>query len=123
MDLPKIYALVEQMLKAEDVCTRRAFDMANAAFETPLYLAVQKNSVEVVAYLMEAGANPNHQTGSPGQQTPLHCAASNGMTEIVEVISFVPLKDSVFITVFHVFQNFCFSQHFRLFLKLLSIVS
>ncbi|MCP9265958.1 Nuclear factor NF-kappa-B subunit [Dirofilaria immitis] len=84
MDLPKIYALVEQMLKAEDVCTQRAFDMPNAAFETPLYLAVQKNSLEVVAYLIEAGANPNYQTALPGQQTPLHCAASNGMTEIVE---------------------------------------
>lgn len=89
MDLPKIYALVEQMLKAEDACTRQAFDVPNAAFETPLYLAVQKNSPEVVAYLVEAGANPNHQTALPGQQTPLHYAASNGMTKIVEVILFV----------------------------------
>ncbi|VBB31189.1 unnamed protein product [Acanthocheilonema viteae] len=86
MDLPKIYALVEQMLKAEDGCTRRAFDIPNAAFETPLYLAVQMNRPEVVAYLVEAGANPNHQTASPGQQTPLHCAASNGMAEIVDIL-------------------------------------
>ncbi|EFO19094.1 hypothetical protein LOAG_09400 [Loa loa] len=86
MDLPKIYALVEQMLKAEDVCTRQAFDIPNAAFETPLYLAVQKNSLEVVAYLLEVGANPNHQTALPGQQTALHYAASNGMTEIVEIL-------------------------------------
>uniref|UniRef100_A0A8R1XU63 ANK_REP_REGION domain-containing protein n=1 Tax=Onchocerca volvulus TaxID=6282 RepID=A0A8R1XU63_ONCVO len=86
MDLPKIYALVEQMLKAEDVCTRQAFDMPNAAFETPLYLAVQKNSPEVVAYLIEAGANPNHKTALPVQETPLHCAASNGTTEIVEIL-------------------------------------
>uniref|UniRef100_A0A1I8EK63 ANK_REP_REGION domain-containing protein n=1 Tax=Wuchereria bancrofti TaxID=6293 RepID=A0A1I8EK63_WUCBA len=86
MDLPKIYALVEQMLKAEDICTQRAFDLPNATFETPLYLAVQKNNSEVVAYLLEAGANPNHQTASSGQQTSLHYAASNGMIEIVEIL-------------------------------------
>ncbi|EJW81499.1 hypothetical protein WUBG_07593, partial [Wuchereria bancrofti] len=97
MDLPKIYALVEQMLKAEDICTQRAFDLPNATFETPLYLAVQKNNSEVVAYLLEAGANPNHQTASSGQQTSLHYAASNGMIEIVEVISFV--KDYAFIVI------------------------
>lgn len=86
MDLAKIYALVEQMLKAEDTCTRRAFDMPNRAHETPLHLAVRKNSPEIVAYLVEAGANPNHRTVPPGQQTPLHHAASHGMTEVVEVI-------------------------------------
>lgn len=121
MDLPKIYALVEQMLKAEDVCTRQAFDMPNAAFETPLYLAVQKNSPEVVAYLIEAGANPNHKTALPVQETPLHCAASNGTTEIVEVISFVLLKDYAFITICHPLQIFFFSTEFDS--KLLGITS
>ncbi|VDK27879.1 unnamed protein product [Gongylonema pulchrum] len=86
MDLAKIYALVEQMLKADDAYTRRAFDMPNRALETPLHLAVQKNSPEIVAYLIEAGASPNTRTLPPEQQTPLHLAASQGMSEIVEVI-------------------------------------
>ncbi|VDN06775.1 unnamed protein product [Thelazia callipaeda] len=86
MDLAKVYALVEQMLKSEDAQTRLAFDLPNRVLETPLHLAVQKNSAELVAYLVEAGANPNHQTASPSQQTPLHCASLNGFTEIVEIL-------------------------------------
>lgn len=87
MDLAKIYALVEQMLKADDCSPSKTFDLPNRAQETPLYLAVQRKNPEVVAYLLEAGANPNHQTVPPNSQTPLHYAVSQGMTEIVKVCS------------------------------------
>ena len=54
MDLAKIYALVEQMLKMDvspgDV---PPFDLPNGMGQTPFFLAVEKRHNEVVDYLLE----------------------------------------------------------------------
>jgi len=85
-DLAKIYALVEQMLKTEYPPCQKPFDLPNRFHETPLFLATEKRAVEVVAYLLEAGAYPNTQTLRPERDSPLHFAAARGMTEIVQVL-------------------------------------
>lgn len=54
LDLAKIYALVEQMLKMEVKPGETApFDLPNGMGETPLMLAVQKRQKEMVDYLLE----------------------------------------------------------------------
>lgn len=54
LDLAKIYALVEQMLKMDGgEGGIPNFDIPNAMGETPLMVAVQKNQAEVVSYLLE----------------------------------------------------------------------
>uniref|UniRef100_A0A9J2Q0L7 ANK_REP_REGION domain-containing protein n=1 Tax=Ascaris lumbricoides TaxID=6252 RepID=A0A9J2Q0L7_ASCLU len=93
MDLAKIYALVEQMLKTDFPPSQKPFDMPNRFHETPLFLAVEKRRVEVVAYLLEAGAYPNNQTQRPERDAPLHYAAARGMTEIVETLCANPATD------------------------------
>ncbi|KHN86230.1 Nuclear factor NF-kappa-B subunit [Toxocara canis] len=93
MDLAKIYALVEQMLKTDFPPSQKPFDMPNRLHETPLFLAVEKRCVEVVAYLLEAGAYPNNQTQRPERDAPLHYAAARGMTEIVETLCAHPGTD------------------------------
>ncbi|KAK6058718.1 ankyrin repeat protein [Cooperia oncophora] len=88
-DLAKIYSLVEQQLKLECLEERRPFDVPNRYNETPLFLAVQQQLKEVVAYLLEVGADPNVQSILCGDrklrinelngrgQTALHCAIIN----------------------------------------------
>jgi ankyrin repeat protein len=87
MDLAKIYALVEQMIKTVS-CTssRKPFDTPNRHGETPLFLAVEKRQNEIVDYLLEAGAYPNAQTLRPERDAPLHHAAARGMTSIVQTM-------------------------------------
>ncbi|KHJ98658.1 ankyrin repeat protein [Oesophagostomum dentatum] len=84
-DLAKIYSLVEQQLKLENAKELRPFDVPNRYNETPLYLAVQQQLKEVVAYLLEVGADPNVQTVRPEREGALHYAAARGMKDIVEV--------------------------------------
>lgn len=80
MDMAKIYALVEQMLKMEARPGEAlAFDIPNGVGETPLMVAVQKKQCEVVDYLLEAGASPNMQSARLDRDAPLHYAATRGM--------------------------------------------
>ncbi|CAJ0938361.1 unnamed protein product, partial [Mesorhabditis belari] len=85
-DLAKIYALVEQQLKTNYPRDAKPFDLPNRFHETPLFLAVEKRRAEVVAYLLEAGANPNAQTLRPERECAIHYAASRGMNEIVKTL-------------------------------------
>ncbi|VDL70751.1 unnamed protein product [Nippostrongylus brasiliensis] len=85
-DYAKIYSLVEQQLKLENAKDRRPFDVPNRYNETPLFLAVQQQLKEVVAYLLEVGADPNVQTIRPEREGALHYAASRGMKDIVEIL-------------------------------------
>jgi len=86
MDLGKIYALVEQMLKTEYPGHQKPFDMKNRYNETPLFLAVKKGHNEIVDYLLEAGADPNCQNSRSERDGPLHLAAKLGMAEIVKTL-------------------------------------
>ncbi|VDK62344.1 unnamed protein product, partial [Cylicostephanus goldi] len=85
-DLAKIYSLVEQQLKLDNVKDQRPFDVPNRYNETPLFLAVQQQLKEVVAYLLEVGADPNVQTLRPEREGALHYAAARGMKDIVEIL-------------------------------------
>ncbi|KAL6724326.1 hypothetical protein Aduo_019223 [Ancylostoma duodenale] len=85
-DLAKIYSLVEQQLKLDNAKELRPFDVPNRYNETPLFLAVQQQLKEVVAYLLEVGADPNVQTVRPEREGALHYAAARGMTDIVDVL-------------------------------------
>jgi len=85
LDLGKIYALVEQMIKTDYPSHQKPFDMKNRYSETPLFLAVEKRHNEVVDYLLEAGSDPNCQS-SAKRDGPLHLAARLGMAEIVKTI-------------------------------------
>uniref|UniRef100_A0AC35U6F7 ANK_REP_REGION domain-containing protein n=1 Tax=Rhabditophanes sp. KR3021 TaxID=114890 RepID=A0AC35U6F7_9BILA len=85
-DLGKIYALVEQQLKTLPAKKTLPFDITNRHNETPLYLAVKKDCVEVVNYFMEADANPNVQTNRGEQDAPLHYAAGRGLTQIIQTM-------------------------------------
>ncbi|KAI6240934.1 Nuclear factor NF-kappa-B subunit [Aphelenchoides fujianensis] len=86
LDLGKIYALVEQMLKTEYPGHQKPFDMKNRLNATPLFLAVEKRHNEIVNYLLEAGADPNTQNSKAARDAPLHYAASRGLTDIVKTI-------------------------------------
>jgi hypothetical protein len=85
MDLGKIYALVEQMLKTEYQGHEKPFDMKNRSNETPLFLAVEKRNNDIVDYLLEVGADPNCQS-STKYDGPLHLAARLGLPNIVKTI-------------------------------------
>ncbi|CAJ0608748.1 unnamed protein product [Cylicocyclus nassatus] len=85
-DLAKIYSLVEQQLKLDNVKDQRPYDVPNRYNETPLFLAVQQQLKEVVAYLLEVGADPNVQTLRPEREGALHYAAARGMKDIVEIL-------------------------------------
>jgi len=93
MDVAKIYALVEQMLKLELEFNDKPFDMPNAANETPLFLAVEKRNALVVDYLLEAGAFPNMHNSRPERDAPLHYAATRGITDVVKVLCSYPQTD------------------------------
>lgn len=94
LDLAKIYALVEQMLKLEvKPGEMPPFDMPNGVGETPLMVAVQKRQCQVVDYFLEVGASPNVQSTRLERDMPLHYAASRGMTAIVHVICADPRSD------------------------------
>ncbi|KAK6026142.1 ankyrin repeat protein [Ostertagia ostertagi] len=82
-DLAKIYSLVEQQLKLDNVKERRPFDVPNRYNETPLFLAVQQQLKEVVAYLLEVGADPNVQSARPEREGALHYAAARGFNDII----------------------------------------
>ncbi|KAI6235426.1 Nuclear factor NF-kappa-B subunit [Aphelenchoides besseyi] len=86
LDLGKIYALVEQMLKTEYPGHQKPFDMKNRMNATPLFLAVEKRRNEIVDYLLEAGADPNTQNSKSERDAPLHYAASRGLSDIVKTI-------------------------------------
>lgn len=47
---------------------------------------MEKRCEEVVAYLVEAGADPNQRCQRPGGDAPLHLAASRGMAEMVRLL-------------------------------------
>ncbi|KAK5972346.1 ANK repeat-containing protein nipk-1 [Trichostrongylus colubriformis] len=85
-DLAKIYSLVEQQLKLENVKELRSFDVPNRHNETPLFLAVQQQLKEVVAYLLEVGADPNVQSVRLEREGALHYAAARGMLDIVKIL-------------------------------------
>lgn len=85
-DLAKIYSLVEQQLKLSNPTEQRPFDVPNRYNETPMFLAVQQQLKEVVAYLLEAGADPNVQTLSPERESALHYASARGMHDIVKIL-------------------------------------
>ena len=53
--------------------------------QSPLMLACMTGIGEIVAFLLEAGADPNYQLPSC-HVCPLHISASNGYAEIVELL-------------------------------------
>ncbi|XGW22482.1 hypothetical protein V3C99_005033 [Haemonchus contortus] len=85
-DLAKIYSVVEQQLKLDTIKERPSFDVPNRYNETPLFLAVQQDLKEVVAYLLEVGADPNVQSLRTEREGALHYAAARGMHDIVEIL-------------------------------------
>ncbi|KJH48731.1 ankyrin repeat protein [Dictyocaulus viviparus] len=85
-DLAKIYSLVEQQLKIDNAMEQRPFDVPNGNNETPMFLAVQQKLKEVVAYLLEVGADPNVQTLQPEGESALHYASTRGMNDIVKIL-------------------------------------
>uniref|UniRef100_A0A0K0D261 ANK_REP_REGION domain-containing protein n=1 Tax=Angiostrongylus cantonensis TaxID=6313 RepID=A0A0K0D261_ANGCA len=86
-DLAKIYSLVEQQLKLSEAMEQRPFDVPNRYNETPMFLAVQQQLKEVVAYLLEVGADPNVQTLRPEREGAIHYASARGMRDIVKMKS------------------------------------
>jgi ankyrin repeat protein len=58
---------------------------------TPLWLAVQAESRELVHILLDAGANVNNTTVDEGERTPLHLAASQNNTGLADSIYFAEL--------------------------------
>jgi ankyrin repeat protein len=53
---------------------------------TPLYKAAVQGETEIVGMLLEAGADPNRESGGEDEGTPLCAAASWGHTEIVRLL-------------------------------------
>lgn len=86
LDLGKVYALTEQMIKTEYVGHEKPFDVKNRWHETPLFLAVEKRNREIVDYLLEVGADPNAQNSRPERDTPLHYAVARSLHDIVKTI-------------------------------------
>ena len=92
MDLAKVYAFVEQVLKTEykdptnptTIKIPSFFDSPNLKGLTPLFIAVEKHQNEVIDYLLEAGASPN--SFNANKDTPLHYAAARGLTKITQVL-------------------------------------
>lgn len=92
MDLAKVYAFVEQVLKTEykdptnptTIKIPSFFDSPNLKGLTPLFIAVEKHQNEVIDYLLEAGASPN--SFNANKDTPLHYAAARGLTKITQTI-------------------------------------
>lgn len=60
-------------------------DTPNEKGQTPLHVAVLKNNLEVAAYLLSKGANPNAKD-SMGL-SPYIAAAANGLSEMFDLIS------------------------------------
>uniref|UniRef100_A0A5S6QGE1 ANK_REP_REGION domain-containing protein n=1 Tax=Trichuris muris TaxID=70415 RepID=A0A5S6QGE1_TRIMR len=81
-----IYALTEVMLKTRGKSRPKPFDLLNKWNETPLYFAVVKKMTDVVRYFVEYGAKANVQSKNTGNDSVLHYAASNGLTEILKVL-------------------------------------
>jgi ankyrin repeat protein len=50
---------------------------------TPLYTAAVQGETEIVRLLLEAGADPNRESGGQSEGTPLCAAASWGRTDVV----------------------------------------
>ena len=61
-------------------------NVADSDGNTALWVATTESDVSVVRALLEAGADPNVQSRTPGGYTPLHMAASNGLIEAAEVL-------------------------------------
>jgi ankyrin repeat protein len=59
---------------------------ANGEGTTPLYLAVVQGLTEVVRYLLDSGADPNHEAQGDSEGTSLCAAAAWGYTEIVRAL-------------------------------------
>jgi ankyrin repeat protein len=53
---------------------------------TPLYTAAVQGEVEIVRLLLEAGADPNRESGGESEGTPVCAAASWGRTEVVRLL-------------------------------------
>lgn len=90
LDIGKIYSIVEHLLKTDYPKTQKPFDQPNKNHESPLFLAVMRRSPEVVAYLLEIGANPNNQTLNGDRDFCLHYAAARGMNKITELLCAEP---------------------------------
>ncbi|CAL2051609.1 unnamed protein product [Caenorhabditis brenneri] len=85
-DQGKIYALCETLRKTMKENDDNVFNVSNNFGETPLYVAVQRRSVEVVEYFLELGASPNGHSSRAIGDTPLHFATSRGMNAMVEAL-------------------------------------
>ncbi|KAF1749089.1 hypothetical protein GCK72_025556 [Caenorhabditis remanei] len=85
-DLGKIYGLCETMKKTIKENEASMYNVSNNFGETPLYVAVLQRSFEVVDYFLEIGASPNGISSRAGGDSPLHFAASRGMTNITEIL-------------------------------------
>lgn len=94
LDIGKIYSIVEHLLKTDYPKTQKPFDQPNKNHESPLFLAVMRRSPEVVAYLLEIGANPNNQTLNGDRDFCLHYAAARGMNKITEVFWLILLTNN-----------------------------
>lgn len=99
-DLPKVRELCEQGAdedKAKEWGDDFRSDLLFAAIKTYPEFAggttpkpKATGHVNIVAYLLERGANANHTEANEYQpndnQTPLHCAARNGYTDIAKLL-------------------------------------
>ena len=75
---------LEHIKKLIDNATIEEINYKDISEDTPLHLAAREGHIEVVSFLIEAGAEIN--TKNENYITPLHIAAANGHTAIVEAL-------------------------------------
>ncbi|CAI4229391.1 unnamed protein product [Auanema sp. JU1783] len=81
-DIPKIYALIEHLIKHDAGRNSRQYDKPNKDNETPFFVAVIRGNSYITDYLLELGVDCNIRSYRGDQDAPLHNAASRGKLDI-----------------------------------------